>query len=252
MCAKRHIVVASNNGDHMPWSLYYYLFAPYIRIYGCCSSRTSRLWWIPYSTQLQLRGLQQHPLLFTTNRTDRMFFLWRLQLPRPSHLITASFCCDRKAWAACAQSVTLWQQATIKITRHDHSIIACSRHIYMGVVLRAHPVRGESHIQRNSNGDVATAATSTLLVRSGILVLDFVLLSETTGNNSTVLFCLLILCPELSSEPSCDFRLPCDQKYCGSCNIQTTWARRHPYQGAENNYCLNLEQGVGNNRISSH
>jgi len=31
--------------------------------------------------------------------------------------------------AACAQSFTLWQQATIEITRHDHSIIACSRQI---------------------------------------------------------------------------------------------------------------------------
>jgi len=26
----------------------------------------------------------------------------------------------------------------------------------MGVVLRAHPVRGESHIQRNATGEVAT------------------------------------------------------------------------------------------------
>jgi len=26
----------------------------------------------------------------------------------------------------------------------------------MGVVLRAHPVRGESHIQRDANGEVAT------------------------------------------------------------------------------------------------
>jgi len=26
----------------------------------------------------------------------------------------------------------------------------------MGVVLRPHPVRGESHIQRNANGEVAT------------------------------------------------------------------------------------------------
>jgi len=64
-------------------------------------------------------------------------------------LVTAPFCCDRKARAACAQSFTLWQQATIEITCHDHSIIACSRHAHMGVVLRLHLVRGESHIQRN-------------------------------------------------------------------------------------------------------
>ena len=65
-------------------------------------------------------------------------------------------CCDRKARAACAQSFTLWQQATIDITYHDHSLIACSRHIYMGVVLHAHPVRAESHIQRNASREVAT------------------------------------------------------------------------------------------------
>jgi len=36
-----------------------------------------------------------------------------------------------KARAVCAQSFALWQQATIEITRHDHSIIACSRHLYI-------------------------------------------------------------------------------------------------------------------------
>ena len=36
-------------------------------------------------------------------------------------------------------------------------IIACSRHIYISVVLRTHPVRVESHIQRNTTGEVATA-----------------------------------------------------------------------------------------------
>ena len=29
--------------------------------------------------------LQQHPLLFTTNHTDHMFFVWRLHPTRPSH-----------------------------------------------------------------------------------------------------------------------------------------------------------------------
>jgi len=38
--------------------------------------------------------------------------------------------CDRKARAASAQSFALWQQTTIEITCHDHSGIACSRHIY--------------------------------------------------------------------------------------------------------------------------
>jgi len=39
---------------------------------------------------------------------------------------------------------------------HDHSIIACSRHLYMGVVLRAHSIHGEPRIQRNANRQVAT------------------------------------------------------------------------------------------------
>jgi len=34
--------------------------------------------------------------------------------------------------------------------------IACSRYIYYGVILHAHPVRGESHNQRNTTGEVVT------------------------------------------------------------------------------------------------
>jgi len=58
-----------------------------------------------------------------------------------------------------AQSFTLWRQAIIEITCHDHSIITCSRHIYLDVVLRAHPGRDESHIYRNSNRKAATQVT---------------------------------------------------------------------------------------------
>jgi len=43
-----------------------------------------------------------------------------------------------------------------ELTRHGHSINYCvfAPHI-CGVVLRAHPFRDESHIQRNANGEVA-------------------------------------------------------------------------------------------------
>ena len=34
--------------------------------------------------------------------------------------------------------------------------IACSRYTYDGVILLSHPVRGESHNQRNTTGEVAT------------------------------------------------------------------------------------------------
>jgi len=33
---------------------------------------------------------------------------------------------------------------------------ACSRYTYNGVIIHAHPVRGESHIQRNTTREVAT------------------------------------------------------------------------------------------------
>ena len=75
--------------------------------------------------------LQQHPLLFTTNHTDRTFFVWWLNSHNLHILVTAPFCCDRKFRAACVQSFALWQQATIEFTCHDHSIIACSCDIYV-------------------------------------------------------------------------------------------------------------------------
>jgi len=62
-----------------------------------------------------------------------------------------------KARAACAQSFALWQQATIELTCHDHSIVACSCHVD-SVFLRSHPIRGESHSQHNATGEVATAS----------------------------------------------------------------------------------------------
>ena len=46
-------------------------------------------------------------------------------------LVTAPFCCDRTSRAAYEQTFAPWQQVTIEFTCHDHSIIACSRHIYV-------------------------------------------------------------------------------------------------------------------------
>jgi len=57
--------------------------------------------------------------------------------------------------AACAQSFVRWQQATIEIMLAISLTITCSRYIYYGVILHAHPVRGESHNQRNNTGEVA-------------------------------------------------------------------------------------------------
>jgi len=73
----------------------------------------------------------------------------------------------RSERAASAQSFALWQQATIEITRCNHSFITCSCHIYIGVVLHALPVCGESHIQRNTTGEVATTSTGSRFVHHG-------------------------------------------------------------------------------------
>ena len=74
----------------------------------------------------------------------------------PHRSQTTPFCCDGKARATSAQSFTLWQQATIEITHRDHSIIVFLCHIYIVVVLFAHPVLSKSHIQRNAEREVAT------------------------------------------------------------------------------------------------
>jgi len=57
-CAKLHTVAASNNIDHASQSLLLLVRAIYIYIY-CCSSRTSRSWWVTHSTQRQPERLQQ-------------------------------------------------------------------------------------------------------------------------------------------------------------------------------------------------
>jgi len=102
--------------------------------------------------------LQQHPFLFTTNHTDRTFFVWRPELGTTSTLhilVTAPLCCDRKSRAACAQSCALWQQAIIEIMLAISLTIACSGYICYGVILHAHLVRGESqstqHHRRGCN-----------------------------------------------------------------------------------------------------
>ena len=63
-----------------------------------------------------------------------------------------------------ASHCRLWQQATIELRSPDKVtlLIACSLCVYNGldVILRAHPVHGESHIQCNANGEVATPSSN--------------------------------------------------------------------------------------------
>jgi len=75
---------------------------------------------------------------------------------RPEPFLQNCRCCDRKSRAVCGQSFAPWQQATIEIMLAISLTTACSRYTYDGVILAAHPVRGESHNQRNTTGEVAT------------------------------------------------------------------------------------------------
>ena len=60
MCAQLRTVAESNNRDHAPQPLYYWLFALHIFF----SSRTSRSWWITQSTQHHRRGRNSILLLW--------------------------------------------------------------------------------------------------------------------------------------------------------------------------------------------
>ena len=79
------------------------------------------------------KRLQQHPLHSFLHEQHRSHVLF----VKASHSTTSTswsqhhFVAIGKAQAAYAQSFALWQHATIEFTCHDHSIIACSRHVYV-------------------------------------------------------------------------------------------------------------------------
>jgi len=62
------------------------------------------------------------------------------------------------------RSFALWQQATIEITRRDHSIIACSRHIYVVLFFARIPFVVNRAFQRNTSGVVATTSCRSQLL----------------------------------------------------------------------------------------
>ena len=105
--------------------------------------------------------LQQHPLLLQ-RATPIAHSLCEGWTRHDLHiLVTAPFCCNQKSQAAYARSFAPRQQATIEIMFAISLIIACSHYIYDGVILHAHPVRAESHNQRNTTWEVATTLTLT-------------------------------------------------------------------------------------------
>jgi len=144
MRAKLRTVAASNSRDH-PRNLFYCCLLA-LHMWWCYSSRTSRSWWITQSTQHHRRGSNNIPsfLLRTTSIARSSCEGWTLY---DLHiLVTAPFCSDRKSRAARAQSFAPLQQATVVIILAISLTVACSRYTYDGVILHAHPVRDELHI----------------------------------------------------------------------------------------------------------
>jgi len=143
ICAKLRTVAASNNRVHMPWSLSTYashhfqsltsLVSPEItrrdhsiiaclrHIYvWCCSSRTSRSWWITQRNTTGEVATTSPPFYKKLHRSHVHCVKAELRTTFTSWS-QHQCCCDRKYRAAYAQSFTPWQQATIEFTCHDHS-----------------------------------------------------------------------------------------------------------------------------------
>jgi len=75
-------------------------------------------------------------------------------------LVTAPFCCDQKARAACVQRFALLQQATLEIMCHDYSIIACLRHTHVVVFFAHIPFVVNRAFQRNTSRVIATVVST--------------------------------------------------------------------------------------------
>ena len=153
----------------------------------CCSSCTPRSWWITQSTQHHRRDCNNIPsfLQQTAPIARSLCGGWT---PFDLHImVTAPFfaigipsgmCTKLRTVAASnnrdhrtrslsssplASTINCspGSQALLEVTHQDHSIgitlllLVRATYIY-GVVLHAHPVRGESHNQRNTTGEVAT------------------------------------------------------------------------------------------------
>ena len=117
---------------------------------------------IPYFQNLDKRDLTVYEFSCWYRPLKKLNFFTLFHNNLPTLLAECGnifyYCCDWKAQASCAQSFTLWQQATIEIMHRDHSLITCSRHLYMGVVLYTHSVRGEPCIQCNASQEFATTS----------------------------------------------------------------------------------------------
>jgi len=109
----------------------------------CCFSCTSCSWWSTQSTQRQQRGCNNIPSFLQQTAPIACSFYEGFTQHDLHILVTAPFCCDRKARAACVQFRTV--AASNNRVHATQSIYYCllMPHI-CGVILREHPVCGES------------------------------------------------------------------------------------------------------------
>ena len=120
--------IVSITRDYTPPSLYYCMFAPHICSVVLCAHP------VRGESHMQCNANRvvatTSPLFY--NETHRSHIL--LKASQGTTFTSWSqhhFVATGKTRAACAQSFILWQQATIEIMHRNHSIIACSRHIYV-------------------------------------------------------------------------------------------------------------------------
>jgi len=73
------------------------------------------------------------------------------------------FCCDWKAKRQVNKASHCGIKQQLEITQQDDSIIACSCHMHMGIILHAHPLCDEPHIQCNTNQEVAKVSSEAAL-----------------------------------------------------------------------------------------
>ena len=123
----------------------------------CCSSRTSRSWWIAHSTQRQPRGCNNIPSFY--NDPHRSHVLFGKAEPGTTFTSGHRPILSRSEIPSGMYAKLRTVAASNNRDHPTRSLYYClfAPHTYI-FVLRAHPVRGESHNLRNTTGEVATLA----------------------------------------------------------------------------------------------
>jgi len=75
--------------------------------------------------------MQQHPLHFTTNRTDRTFFVWRLNSAQPSHPGHSTILLQSEIPSGMCEKLRTAAASNSRDHASQSLIIACSLHAYI-------------------------------------------------------------------------------------------------------------------------